>query len=312
MRILFLGKTFPESRKALRAHLPHDEIGDCAADRVLDSASRADVLVPTMCRVDAAVMDAVRPRLIHQFGVGLEGVDLAAAGERGIPVANVPAGVSGNAAATGELAMLLLLALARRLDGARAAVLSRGLGEPLGETLAGSTAVVLGVGAVGREAAARLRALGMRVVGVGRRLLAQAPPAPLDGYRVVGDLREALREAAALVVSCPLTPETRGLVGAAELAAMPRGAFVVNVSRGAVVDRDALLAALSSGHLGGAGLDVFWEEPIDPADPILRENVIATAHVGGVTRASYDAIARALADNVERLRRGEPLRNRAV
>src|SRR5512138_487538 len=192
MRILFLGKTFPESRKALRAHLPHDEIDDCAAERILDSAGRADVLVPTMCRVDGAVMDAVRPRLVHQFGVGLEGVDLAAAAQRGIPVANVPAGVSGNAAATGELALLLLLALARRLDGARAAVRARGLGEPLGETLTGSVAVVLGVGAVGREVAARLRALGMRVVGVGRRPLAEVPPAPLDDYRTVAELRAAL------------------------------------------------------------------------------------------------------------------------
>lgn len=312
MRILFLGKTFPESRRALRAHLPHDEIADCAPDRIVESAGRAEVLVPTMCRVDAAVMDAVRPRLIHQFGVGVEGVDLAAAMRRGIPVANVPADASGNAAATAELATLLLLALARRLDGARAAVRARGLGEPLGETLAGSTAVVLGVGAVGREAAARLRALGMRVLGVGRRPLAEMPAAPLDGYRVVGELRAALRDAVALVVCCSLTPETRGIVGAAELAAMPRGGFVVNVSRGAVVDRGALLGALSSGRLGGAGLDVFWEEPIDPADPILRENVIATAHVGGVTRASYDAMARALADNVERLRRGDPLRNRVA
>lgn len=313
MRILFLGETFPSARAALRALLPRDEIAACPADRILASAAGADVLVPTMCRVDAAVLDAGRPRLVQQFGVGLEGVDLAAARARGVPVANVPADVTGNAAATGELAVLLLLALARRLDGARAAVKARALGEPLGETLAGATAAVLGVGAVGREAAARLRALGMRVVGVGRRPLADlADPPALDAYRRTPELREALAGARALVVCCPLTPETRGLVGAAALAAMPRGGWLVNVSRGAVVDRDALARALADGQLAGAGLDVFWDEPVDPADPLLAENVIATAHVGGVTRGSYDAIAREVAANVERLRRGEPLRHRAA
>lgn len=310
MRILFLGETFPEARRVLRPMLPDDEVVACPADRVLASVPGADVLVPTMSRIDAAAMDAGRPRLIQQFGVGLEGVDLAAARARGIPVANVPAAATGNAAATSELAVLLLLALARRLDAARAAVGARGLGEPLAEGVIGRTAVVLGVGAVGREVASRLRALGVRVVGVGRRPLAEiADPAPLDGYRASGELRAALSGAAALVVCCPLTPQTRGLVGAAELAAMRPGGWLVNVSRGAVVDRDALLDALRSGRLAGAGLDVYWQEPIDPADPILRENVIATAHVGGVTADSYEAIARAVADNVERLRRGEPLRN---
>ncbi len=314
MRIVFLGDTFPASREILRGLLPGDEIVACPAERIPSGLGPADVLVPTMCRVDAAVLDAARPRLVQQFGVGLEGVDLAAARARGIPVANVPAGETGNAAAVAEVAVWQLLALARRLLEARAAVAAGRLGEPMGDALAGSTAVVLGLGAVGRETAARLRGLGLRVVGVGRLPAADRGgtlPA-LDAYRPVAELRAALAHARALVVCCALTAETQGLVGAAELAAMPPGGFLVNVARGPVVDYPALLAALRSGRLAGAGLDVFWREPIDPDDPILRENVVATAHVGGVTRTSYQGIARGVAENVERLRRGEPIRNRAA
>jgi phosphoglycerate dehydrogenase-like enzyme len=314
MRILFLGRTFLASRAELGALLPADEVVDATPDEARAAGLRTEVVVPAMCRVDAGLLDAVRPRLVQQFGVGLEGVDLEAAAARGIPVANVPADETGNASAVAEVALLHLLVLFRRYAGAVAALQERRLGEPIGEALTGKTAVVIGLGAVGREVAVRLQAMGMRVIGVGHRPLSASAslPAGVDEHLPVAELLRALARADCAVVCASLTPATRGLIGEAALAAMPRGGYLVNVARGPLVDRVALRAALAAGHLAGAGLDVFWDEPIDPEDPILRENVSATPHVGGVTRSAYRATARGVADNVERLRRGEAILNRAV
>lgn len=311
MRVVFLGETFPAAREALREQLPDDEVSACAPEAL--PPAPVEVVVPAMSRVDGALMDAARPRLIQQFGAGLEAVDLDAARDRGIPVANVPAADTGNAGSVAELCLLHLLALSRRLDEARQALRERRLGEPLGRSLAGRTATVVGLGAVGREVAVRLRAFRTRVIGVGRRPESELDPqasATVDDYRPVDRLGEALALSDLLVVCTPLTPQTRGLIGAAELAALRPGGLLVNVGRGPLVDYDALLAALRDGRLAGAGLDVFWSEPVDPDDPVLAENVLATPHLGGVTVQAYRATAERFAANVERLRHGEPLHNR--
>jgi phosphoglycerate dehydrogenase-like enzyme len=273
------------------------------------------VLVPAMGRVDGPVMDAARPAPIQQFGAGLEGVDLEAAAARRIPVANVPADQTGNAGSVAELAVLHLLALSRRFDQARACLRDGLLGEPVSRGLASQTATVIGLGAIGREVVIRLRPFGVRLVGMGRRPHAEADAAVValvDEYRPLSELPAALAAADLLVLCLPLTASTRGLIGAAELGALRPGGIVVNVGRGPVVDHDALVAALRSGRLEGAGLDVFWAEPIDPADPVLAENVTATPHVGGVTTHAYRATAQRFAANVERLRRAEPLEDRVV
>jgi phosphoglycerate dehydrogenase-like enzyme len=267
-----------------------------------------------MHRVDGPVMDAARPALIQQFGAGLEGVDLTAAMARRIPVANVPADQTGNAGSVAELAVLHLLALSRRFDQTRACLRDGLLGEPVSHGLAGRTATVIGLGAIGQEVLTRLRPFGVRLVGMGRRPRSEADAAVValaDEYRPLSQLHAALATTDLLVLCLPLNAGTHGLIGAAEFHALRPGAILVNVGRGPVVDHDALVAALRSGRLEGAGLDVFWQEPIDPADPVLAENVSATPHVGGVTTHAYRATARRFAANVERLRRGEPLDNKA-
>jgi phosphoglycerate dehydrogenase-like enzyme len=312
VKIRFLGDSFPAGCEILADLLRDDDVGVWPSG-VPDGPERtADVLVPVMHRVDGAVMDAVRPALIQQFGAGIEGVDLAAAAARQIQVANVPADQTGNAGSVAELAVLHLLALSRRFDQARAGLHDRLLGQPISRGLAGQTATVIGLGAIGREVLTRLRPFGVRLVGMGRRPRPETDAtvlALLDEYRPLDELHAALAVTDLLVLSLPLTADTRGIIGAAEFRALRPGGILVNVGRGPLVDHDALVESLRSGHLAGAGLDVFWTEPIDPADPLFGENVSATPHVGGVTTPAYRATAQRFAANVERLRRGQPLEN---
>ena len=309
MKILVASTAFPDAARLLRERLPDDEV-------IVDpepGAEPFDIIVPLMGRIDAALMDRVTPRLVQQYGVGLEGVNRAAARARGIAVANVPAAGSGNADGVGETALLHLLALTRGYEQARQSIRERRLGEPVGAALFGSRVVVLGLGDVGQAVARRLSGFDVELVGVGTRTGAAAAAAAeqlhLAAYLPVSRLTEALATARALVVCCVLSDRTRGLVGTEALAALgadPPG-YLVNVARGPVVDRDALLHALRSGGLAGAGLDVFWDEPVDPDDPLLSEAVTVTPHIGGVTDRAYVQMADRVVENVERLRRGEPV-----
>jgi phosphoglycerate dehydrogenase-like enzyme len=307
MRILIPSTAFPEGAQVLRTRLPGDEV-------IVDSGDAEgefDVIVPLMRRIDAAMMDRHRPRLIQQFGVGLEGVDRSAAAERGIPVNTVPAHDSGNADGVGEVALLHLLALTRRYHEGRESVETRRLGHPTGTALTGATIVILGLGAVGRAVAVRLQGFGAELVGVGTRGGEDARHATerlgLAAYVPVSQLTQACEGALALIVCCVLNDETRGLVGREVVDALGPDGYMVNVARGPVVDYDALLEALRTGRLAGAGLDVYWDEPVDPDDPILVHNVVATPHIGGVTTRAYQAMGDAVAANIERLRRGDPV-----
>jgi phosphoglycerate dehydrogenase-like enzyme len=311
MRILFCSEAFPAARPLLQARLPADEVLTCREDAVPGALAGVDVVVPAMARIGADAMDAGQFRLIQQWGVGLEGVDLAAARARGIWVANVPSGGMGNAESVAELAMLLILALLRRFPEAQAGVRAGLLGAPLGRSLLGRTICLVGLGHVGSALARRLQPFGVALSGVGRRPDdSHVAHLGLTRYHPMDALHAALAAADVVVLCLPVTPETRGLIDAAALAALQPSAYLVNVARGPLVDYAALREALAAGRLAGAGLDVFWQEPIPPDDPLLAYNVIATPHVGGVTDRGYGGIADAVAANVERLRRGEPPANR--
>ena len=305
MRIGFHGDAFADLQRAVAGLLPDEEVGP------IEELGGADVLVPAKRSVDAADLDSFGPRLVQTVGAGYERVDVDAARERGIAVAHNPAGDTGNAAGVAEIALMHLLDLCRGGAAARAAVAEGRVGEPMGYGLEGRTITLLGVGGIGREVARRLRGFGVRVIGVGRRDRPDhAVAALLDSYET--DLHAALEVSDDLILALPLSDATRGIVGADELAALRGGGFVVNVGRGPLLDYDALLTALRSGQVGGAGLDVFWTEPIDPDDPILAENVSATPHIGGLTEAAWSDAAHRIAENAARLRDGEELRNRVV
>ena len=315
MRILFCGDTFPFASQCLKRRLgpPSDEIVICPGDAIRPALDGVDAVIPLMCAIDSAVIDAGRFRLIQQWGAGLDGVDLAAARRRGIMVANVPA-TGSNADSVAEHAILLTIALLRDLPTAQANVRAGRLGTPLGRMLAGRTVCLYGLGAIAKALARRLRAFDVRLVGITRD--PRAPKVPefgLDACYSERDRDACLAQTDVLILCARLSSETRGLIDAGALRALRPGSYLVNAARGALVDYDALYAALQSGHLGGAGLDVYWREPIAPTDPLLAlPNVIATPHIAGVTDRSYEEIADAVAANIERVRRGETPLNRVL
>jgi phosphoglycerate dehydrogenase-like enzyme len=260
-----------------------------------------------MARISADIIAGGSFGLIQQFGVGLETVDVDAATQAGVWVARIPSGTTGNADSVAEHAVLLVLALSRNLAGARAALDAGMLGEPAGRALVGKTACIVGLGDVGIAVATRLAAFGMRLTAVRKHPERGAPAEARIAQVLAPDaLREALSPADYVILCVNYEPALRHMIDAAALEAVKPGAFIINVARGGLIDPLALEAALRSGRLAGAGLDVFWEEPAPARHPIFRLNVIATPHVAGVTDVSYAGIARLFAHNVLRYAAGQP------
>lgn len=308
MRVVVASPAFHAIGTYLPRFLPEADVAFADAASLLRLVEDADVLVPSMARVDEALLRrARRVRLIHQWGAGLEGVDLEAATRLGIPVANVPTAGTANAESVAEWCVMAALVLARRLDEARAVARAASpWGGPAGLALTGRTAGIVGFGGIGTVLAPRLRALGMRLRAVKRS------PDPklaerfgLEWLGSMDQLMQLLAESDFVFLALPVTPDTRGLIGRRELAAMRPGAFLINPARGSLIDEAALLAALDGGHLGGAAVDVYATEPPPPDHPLLRHpRVIATPHIAGVTDASYTDIARHVAANIRRVQAG--------
>jgi phosphoglycerate dehydrogenase-like enzyme len=262
-----------------------------------DQVADVVALVPSVGRITASVI-AAAPHLkaIVQFGAGLDNVDREAAAARGIAVRNVP---GANSQAVAELALFLMLALARRLPLHPKSFAARVVGDPPGSELAEKTLGIIGLGASGRKLARIARGVGMEVIAI-RRNPAADPDASWVGGP--GDLHALLGRADYVSLHIPSSAETRGLMNAAAFRAMKKTAALINVGRGDLVDRAALIDALATKTIAGAGLDVYWEEPPDPADPLLAmDNVVATPHVGGVTEEALDRIATRVAEILKEL-----------
>jgi lactate dehydrogenase-like 2-hydroxyacid dehydrogenase len=233
--------------------------------------------------LDAAVLEsAPRLRAVSNIGVGYDNVDLECASRRGILVANTP-GILSDAVA--ELTIGLMLTLARRLPESMAVVTEgrwdrAGAAIPMGVDLKGKTLAIVGMGRIGRRVAQRALAFGMRVVYYDVAGVAS----PLSGASAAGSLEAALRGADFVSLHTNLTPTSRHLIGARELAMMKPEAYLVNTSRGAIVDQSALYGALKEGRIAGAALDVLEEEPPAADEPLLRlANVVITPHIGTAT-----------------------------
>jgi phosphoglycerate dehydrogenase-like enzyme len=269
----------------------------------------ANVLLVRSVPVTREVIDAApRLRLIQRPGVHLEAVDFDYASARGIPVSNVPASLTHGGEDVAEHVMFLALALAKRYREALPSLEARRIGMPITRVLRGKILGLIGLGRTGSAVVGMARGFGMRVWAIKRTVREGMREAMgLEWLKTHDHLPELLRESDFVSLHVPLNKETEQMIGPAEIALMKPGAFLINVARGRVVDRSALLAALREQRLAGAGLDVFWSEPIDPNDPLLAlPNVIATPHVANMTVETIETIARVAADNILRVQAGLP------
>lgn len=260
--------------------------------------------LPVTAEVVAA---APRVKLFHKWGVGIDNIDIAACRARGIRIART---TGSNAVPVAEATVGLMIAIARRIVQAHVATVAGGW--PKNEVwrhsilVSGKTVGILGLGAIGKGVAKRLRGFDCTLLYHNRNRLPEAEEQALGvQYR---PLDAMLAECDILSLNCPLTPETAGLIDAGKLGLMKRGALVVNVARGGIVVEDDLVAALRSGHLAGAAVDVFDQEP-PPADhPLLHmDNVICTPHTAST---AYESSRRSIGHwlgNILRVERGEAI-----
>ena len=257
----------------------------------------------------AMIASAPRLKLVQKLGVGVNTIDLEAARAAGVSVANMP-GV--NSQAVAEMTLALMLSVLRRLAYLDP-LTRRGEGwspdpaivDGAGE-IAGRTVGFIGYGSAPSRIAAALEALGAQVMHVSR-----SPKPGLPGRAVTFDALLAQADIVSLHV--PLTPETEGLIGRGALARMKRGAILINTARGGLVDEAALVEALQSGRLGGAGLDVFGEEPVATDNPLLSLPTVTLApHMAWLTPETLERSLAAAFDNCARLAEGQPLKNQVV
>jgi phosphoglycerate dehydrogenase-like enzyme len=306
--ILLLESLHPEAEAllesvgpVLRAADPNEPPAELSGVRAILTRGRGRIPEALLARCPALVV-------IARAGAGLDNLDTAAAARRGIAVIHAPGANTGTVA---EHTLALMLDLARGITRSARAVATGRWEERAryrGDELGGLTLGIVGFGNIGRRVAELASAFRMHVLVAAHASRAEVR----DSYPRL-PLPELLASADVVTLHLPLTPATRNLIGAAELARMRRGTLLVNTARGALVDMSALRAALLRGTLGGFAADVLDVEPPAPDDPLLvAENVLLTPHVASLTEATYRTLCRYTAENVARVLRGEQPDPRSV
>ena len=286
-------------------------------EQLQDALRSADAILPTVTdRFTAEVLasEPLRARLLANFGVGFNHIDVNAAKARGLSVSNTPDVLTD---ATADIAMTLLLTVARRTgEGERQVRAGQWTGwrptHLIGTQVSGKTLGLIGMGRIARAVARRAHhGFGMKVL-----FHDPFPPSPQEaaalGAEGLGSLEEVLERSDFVSLHCPATPETRHLMNADRFARMRKTAFLVNTARGDVVDEAALVAALTSGQIAGAGLDVFEREPVVTPALLTMENVVLLPHLGSATRETRAAMGMRALENLRLFFSGKPLRDRVV
>ncbi|XP_057531830.1 uncharacterized protein LOC130809967 isoform X2 [Amaranthus tricolor] len=310
-KVLFCGQQFIASYLYTKEYLSqysHVQVDDVPLSDVPKIIGNYHMIIPRMMRLDSNIISyAKQMKLILQFGVGLEGVDVDAATKHGIRVARIPADGTGNASSCAEMAIYLILGLLRKQKEMEISIKRKKLGEPAGETLFGKTVFILGFGNIGCELAKRLKPFDVKILATKRSWASHQQNGSLGANDSVADLVDEkgshndiykYASMADIVVCClNMNRETAGIVNHTFIQSMKKGAYLINIARGGLLDYGAVAQNLKSGYLGGLGIDVAWTEPFDPNDPILQlPNVLITPHVAGVTEYSYRSMAKVVGD----------------
>lgn len=283
-------------------------------DELKARAAEADVMVVSGMWRNELIAQCPKLRFVQSVSAGTDQYDKAAFAAAGIRLASAQ---GANERAVSEHAMALILSLTRQIHLARDNQMARHWRPMIGDRgrredeLGGKTLAIIGLGRIGLRLAALASAFGMRVIGV-RRSPEKQPH--VEAVVRPDQLLEVMAQADIVALTCPLTPETEGLIGAQALAAMKPSALLINVARGKVVDEAALLAALRENRIAGAGLDCFHEEPLPESSPFWTlPQVVVTPHSAGETRAYEANVVDLLVENLGRLAKGETaLRNQIV
>lgn len=263
-------------------------------------------IVSRMGRIDGSVMDrAPQLRVISKHGVGVDNIDLAAAAERGIPVL---VATGANAVSVAEHAIALMLATVKRILPLDTGLRAGRWEKPgfAGHELAGATLGLMGMGAIAQATGRMARGLGLNIAGYDPF----APDAAFDAQSATrcASFEELLERSNVLSLHCPLNDQTRQILNADAIARMPAGSYVVNTARGGLIDEAALLEAVQSGHLAGAGLDTFAVEPPAADHPFFAETkIVMTPHIGGVTRQANARVGVEAVKGILDLLAGKPL-----
>jgi D-3-phosphoglycerate dehydrogenase len=299
-KVLMLGPIHPDGMALFqgRDDVEVEVLDDISEDNVLAHVAGVHGIGVRVAKVSRRIIEAADSlQVVSRHGVGYDSVDMDACTERGVRLTIAP---RSNAPSVAEQAMMFLLALAKQLPSFDPMVRRGGWAERSSVRsvdLAGRTLLVVGLGRIGSRLVTRARAFDMRVLG-------HDPYLEADAIRAMGaepatDFRALLGEVDAVSVHCPRNSETVGMIGAAELAALRPGALVINCARGGIVDEAALVAAVRSGHVAGAGFDVFDVEPPAPDHPFFAEpRILLTPHSAG---ASLEASKRSAVQTVENI-----------
>ena len=283
------------------------EVAEVIVDPKLEQAEGADIFIPGGVRIDAALLDRLGPNLkaVCRPGIGVDTVDLDAAAERGILVINTP---DAPTESTAEHAVALLMAVAKRVmvgDMSLRGDSTIQRSDMLGTELLDRTLGVVGYGRIGRRVA-EICALGLRMnVMVYDPFVDIKQPTP-ERITLTDDLDGLLRQSNFVTLHVPLLPSTRHTMNERTIRLMPQGSYLINASRGPVVDEAALIKALQDGHLAGVGLDVFDPEPPKPDNPLLKmKNVVVTPHIASGTDKGVHDMMHGVADQIIQIFNGE-------
>ena len=283
-------------------------------ESLISQVQDADILINSFDKIDKSFIDSCpQLKLVQQSGIGVDGIDIDYCSRKGIYVANVP---MANAISVAEHTFLLMLYLVKNIkinlfdSQANTSSFVRRQQDRMGSELLGKTLLIIGLGVTGIEVAKRAKAFGMKVIAVTKHPFTKTEGGDkkyfVDNLYGVDKLSEVIQRADITSIHVPLNRETENMIGSDELKLMKQSAYLINVARAQVVNKDALLKSLKEGNIAGAAFDVFWKEPVDSKDELLKlDNFLLTPHIAGWTHEAIDSITDIIFINIERVLRGK-------